>query len=211
MRLRRRGDRGTLPRMQGVLPSWWQPWAGRDVRAAPPLVLPTGAIVACDPLVFLDRARPFARTVPPGTYPVELGLLYKTHGYAAVIFDPAPVAAWLPAVCTGEREPADPRKPRGYGVDAGTGCFTDVATAQRWNQRGDGVDLLARLNQAGYDRLDVAAVDLDGAGNLVAFRSGDGDGTYASYWGVDAGGRALVLMTDFGAFVDDEAWDAPPP
>lgn len=210
--LRGCADRGTLRRMNGVLPSWWKPWSQRDVRVGPALVLPTGKIVACDPLVFLPRAKPFALSVAPGTYPVEIGFSYRTVGYAAVVIDPAPVVAWRPAQRPGEAEPSDPRKPRGYGVDAGTGCFVDVLTAQRWTTQGDGVDLLPLLNRAGYDRRDVATVTIEGAlgGNLVVFRSGDGDGTYCSYWGIDAAGAPVVLMTDFGIFIDFDAWDAAP-
>jgi hypothetical protein len=35
------------------------------------LELPTGTIVACDPLVGSDGAPAFARTVPAGRYPVD--------------------------------------------------------------------------------------------------------------------------------------------
>src|SRR5688500_16282431 len=43
------------------------------VRHAGDLILSTGRIVACDPLVF-PEAEPFTIAVPPGTYPVMLAV-----------------------------------------------------------------------------------------------------------------------------------------
>ncbi len=61
----------------------------------------------------------------------------------------------------------------------------------------DEADLLTRmgpsLNKRGWASL---ALDEEG-GNLLAFRSGVGDGVYASYWGLDSRGRPAVLITDF--------------
>ena len=33
--------------------------------------------------------------------------------------------------------------------------------------------------------------------NVIAFSSGWGDGTYDSYWGLNSGGEAVCLLTDF--------------
>jgi len=63
--------------------------------------------------------------------------------------------------------------------------------------------LHARLNAAGLERGFAASVPLDG-GNLVAFRTGAGDGVYASFWGLDGGGAPVALVTDFGLVREDE-------
>lgn len=63
--------------------------------------------------------------------------------------------------------------------------------------------LHARLDAAGLERGNGATLPLDG-GNLVAFRTGAGDGVYASFWGLDERGAAVALVTDFGLVREDE-------
>jgi hypothetical protein len=46
-----------------------------------------------------------------------------------------------------------------------------------------------------------AVLDSETGANLVSFRSGDGDGCYASYFGLAADGSAACLVTDFGLLV----------
>jgi hypothetical protein len=117
------------------------------VCALGPLVLPTGAIVACDPGFLRVMPQPaFTRRVPPGTYPVLLSLLARGQpdcrdervACAAVRFRDAPVQRWEMALCRGQD--LDSLKPGhffGYGVDGGRGCFVDksavagLAPAQR--------------------------------------------------------------------------------
>jgi hypothetical protein len=44
---------------------------------------------------------------------------------------------------------------------------------------------------------------------VVAFSSGYGDGVYASYWGLDAGGAPAVLCLDFEVLITDVTVDVP--
>jgi len=175
------------------------------------LVLTTGEIVAWDPLVRLRSAPPFARTVAPGSYPVWIGRAcagepsddhHAEIAYATIVFRDVPVAQWLPAVARGEPELTNLRATPGYPVDAGMGCFVDFATARVASEPNE--LLLERLEQAGYGDVydggrDHAIIQIanTAGGNLVVFRSGYGDGIYPSIWGVDAGGAAVVLVTDF--------------
>jgi hypothetical protein len=46
-----------------------------------------------------------------------------------------------------------------------------------------------------------AVLDPETGANIVAFSSGDGDGCYASYFGLAADGSAACLVTDFGLLV----------
>jgi hypothetical protein len=45
-------------------------------------------------------------------------------------------------------------------------------------------------------------VDPESGANLIAFHSGAGDGSYTSYFGFDASGALVALVTDFG--LDEE-------
>lgn len=44
---------------------------------------------------------------------------------------------------------------------------------------------------------DLVLDEVTGA-NLIAFSSGWGDGSYPSFWGYDADGQRVGLVTDFG-------------
>jgi hypothetical protein len=99
----------------------------------------------------------------------------------------------------------EPHQFFGYGVDSGTGSFAS-AEASEW---------LAHAGAPAYEayskRIDAAMIpskpefhpvvnvplgDPKGL-SVVAFASGWGDGSYPSYFGLDAAGRPIVLMTDF--------------
>jgi hypothetical protein len=226
-----------------ILPSWLERWA-EGTLALPeqeiePIVLSSGQIVACDPFVSLEGARPFARSVAPGRYKVRLTLSSGDVALACIRFGRAKVARWEVAGFAG-RPPAGDRAP-GYGVDSGTGCFVDAEVAARhlarerarydavsaklraegvdpedalvWHEAfeselGEGeADLLTRMRPS-LDRRRWASLVLDdGGGNLLAFRSGAGDGVYPSYWGIDSRGRPAVLITDFDLLGEAEEVD----
>ncbi len=68
------------------------------IRQAGDLVLPTGRIVACDPLVF-DEAEPFTVAVGAGSYPVSLAVAKVSEtdqrvAFAKVTFAFADPVAW---------------------------------------------------------------------------------------------------------------------
>jgi hypothetical protein len=174
------------------------------------LVMPTGQLVAADPLVFLnDRAFPVG--VAPGTYPVVLAR-QKDGGDIALallqVRDTRPVR-WEIAVLPGEKPGA-----HFYPVDSGTGAYVDRAVAQtilarqeaeldrqvRGGKQGERKDLLDLLNESGYAAgpSGNVCIDSDTGGNLIAFRSGAGDGSYGVYIGYDASGTVSAFVTDFG-------------
>jgi hypothetical protein len=73
-----------------------------------PLVLATGRIIACDPLVSPETVA-FRTRVPPGTYPVVLSVARYANGdervaRAQVQFSRGRVKAWQMAVQPGQRE-----------------------------------------------------------------------------------------------------------
>lgn len=183
------------------------------------LALPTGRIIACDPYL-LDVEMPFARTVPPGSYPVRVCVAHLKYrndsrdqriAFALVQFQPDMPARWEMAVVAGADLAAlHVGEFYGYGVDAGTGSFMDAAAMQALKRQLDGVDydsaderyfspLSAALDATYTDTRCWANYEIDAATrlNMVAFSSGVGDGEYASYWGLDENNAPLCLVTDF--------------
>ena len=168
------------------------------------LLLPTGRIVACDPSVISGEEEAFVRTVPPGSYPVSLVLAAdaeQTRVAAAILrFNDASPVSWERARTVED----DDLEMTGYGVDSATGCFLDssalsiVATelepTGQWEQR-----IEQALEVAPDDDWFSAniAVSQSPPTNAIAFSSGFGDGLYASWFGLDAAGNAVCLLTDF--------------
>ncbi len=182
------------------------------------LVLTTGSIVANDPFVFFETT-PFTRSVHPGKYPVTIYIAQFKHrnqqsderiAYACVRFKPETLLSWESGQVALPNRPAPkPNESYCYGVDAGTGCFMDVAVTQlfaalektdtvAWERRF--IDPLTEGMDATYKHTrSWATLELEPESglNLIAFSSGWGDGCYPSYWGLDAQGDAACLLTDF--------------
>lgn len=175
------------------------------------LDIETGCIVAADPLV--DPARQaFSRVVGPGLYPVTLYRAKDRIALAELRFALGQPRRWVPALLPGQ----DPRALKadevyGYPVDAGLGSFMDVAgqavlltkvrrTQSRLGPRYSDAysDVLREpLDRAGGAALLYEPLE-DDTGNVAIFQSGWGDGVYPSFWGLDALGQPVLLVTDFG-------------
>ena len=177
------------------------------------LVLPTGRVVASD--VFFFSTEPFKRRLPAGRHPVYL--LSSVRGpdpdlagdVAAAMIRAAPgdPVTWELALVEGQDPTTlQPGEFFGYGVDSGTGCFASVEAVDVLT-RGDGLDEYGeRVHEAMFPSDNVAdwkssvdiTVDPATGTNVIGFSSGFGDGAYPSWFGLDADGRPLVLLTDFG-------------
>lgn len=181
------------------------------------LSLPSGRIVACDPF-FAGVAAPFARSVSPGEYEVHLcradaGEQGERIALARILFQADRVPSiYEPAVL----ELANTNR---YAVESGLGTFMDELTRQEF------VDVMAayyRDEPSGNYYADRLASefkesaldpdDPDDAGawavhrlpgtqmNIAMFASGLGDGLFESFWGLDAHGEPVLLVTDFRVF-----------
>jgi len=179
------------------------------------VILPTGRIVAADPLVQPERP-PFLVTVPPGRYPVTL--LEHDGGIAAAVmrFPGGPVFRWQLAVTAGQDiKTLKANEIFGIPVDAGLASYMDATTYPLMQQReakaraekGERYseyysDVLADELAANGDRYVMHQPVADQPGNVAIFQAGWGDGFYAVYWGLDGEGRPVALLTDFQTYSD---------
>jgi Protein of unknown function (DUF4241) len=177
------------------------------------LNLPSGRVIAADALVE-PTLPPFARSVPPGQYPVRIAIAHlnqdKDQRIAAawLAFGVAPVAVWEAADLEGGPASA-------YGVDSGTGSFLSQEAAAVFAERLSGpyADSVMEQMESNYvDTRNWAMVELPGTDglNLALFSSGFGDGAYASYWGMAETGEAVALLTDFGLLDPPESLERKP-
>jgi uncharacterized protein DUF4241 len=171
----------------------------------------TGRVVASDAYYFTQDL-PFTQWLVAGRHRV-----FVLHAISADPRDDRVAAAMIRA------RPGDPvswemaLRPRqdvsilgpheffGYDVDSGTGSFAS-AEASEW-LAGAGARAYAvyekRVDAAMFpsrnQHVPVVNIPLgDPRGlNVIVFASGWGDGSYPSYFGLDAEGTPLVLMTDF--------------
>ncbi len=165
------------------------------------LVLSTGHVVACDPLVFPD-SRPFQETLPPGRYPLIASIASHDQciSYAFLLLDAQQPVRWEIATLAGQNSRSlKDDQIFGYPVDAGTACFMDVDAATGLQKRFDAdPDYAESLieDSLSHEDLNVTLNPYTGA-NAIIFSSG-GDGFFASYWGYDGQDNIVCLLTDFG-------------
>lgn len=175
------------------------------------LKLPSGRIVAADPFIGLTDTKPFTQAVPAGTFPVRLAVgAFPAGGmrvtFARVDFKVAPVARWTMAV-TADQDLATLKRGYifGYGVDAGTGAFFDERAGKAAAEILEADETAWEAWQTDGEANGAQAVgpysfllDLPlGPANAIMFHSGWGDGYYASWFGYDAQGNVVALVTDF--------------
>ncbi|MFJ8440923.1 DUF4241 domain-containing protein [Kitasatospora griseola] len=164
--------------------------------------MPTGSVIAADPLTVHDRDLPFTVTVPPGAYPVLIAVMHRegrTRGEtpaAMLRIRDTPTATWELALRPGQ----DARllgagEFYGFGVDTGMGCFLDAA----------GRDVLPKLFDQRQRETDLRGVEQrpyaevsapDTGANLIAYPSGVGDGSYPVWIGRDADGEVTCFLAD---------------
>ncbi|WP_354490424.1 DUF4241 domain-containing protein [Mesorhizobium robiniae] len=170
------------------------------------LELPTGEIVACDPLTTETDWPALSRKVRPGHYPVSL---FEAQGRVAVAvlrFRPGTPVRWELATLP-DQDVATLKGDEifGYPVDAGLGSFMDktamalLAARQDKLEYGDYYgEVLAAEFAPNQDRFAMHHPAAGNPLNIAIFWSGWGDGLYPSFWGLDATGEPLLLTTDFG-------------
>jgi hypothetical protein len=189
------------------------------VHALGHLTIRSGRLAACDPFVADWAARDdgFVRRVPTGRFPVDLAIVRDGRGdervaAARVRLAERAAVRWELARCDQGSAARSPiASLDGYGVDSGTGCFydpiastTDDAATDAWlttMHAGREPGWSACLATVGERH--VAPGDRGADRDVALFTSGDGDGWYRSYWGVDEAGFTVELVTDFDLLTED--------
>jgi hypothetical protein len=194
---------------------------GRRTLELPGLWLPTGHVVACDPLAH-QNPQPFTRTCPPGCYSVFLHLLPNENriAYAELRLSPTSVARWEMAVVA-DQDPATLAADEifGYPVSAGLGSFMDATTVPLLDQHDAslqaqlGDDYISYYDDYLAEHLENDALTghehcllqpyPDQPNNVAVFQSGYGDGFYATYVGLDAAGQPVKFVTEFIDIAND--------
>jgi hypothetical protein len=160
------------------------------------LVLPTGRIVVSDPI--LDPFnKPFSVSVAPDTYAVLLSLINDEVALIMVNFAEEQPVRWQRT------------KPESFGVDSATGCLMDHEVC-RFLRRKAQVDKYERYSRRFQDTLDENGglwgsycVDRSSGANVVLFRTWGGDGAFPSFFGYNASGDVVCLVTDMFLCLDN--------
>jgi hypothetical protein len=169
------------------------------------LLLPSGRIVACDPLVAQDR-KPFVQSVPPGRYVVDLAIAKRERdgdervAFGRILFSRMTPVIWVKALRQDEKvEATQDGEAFGYPVSSNTASFMDAETA--------GMFRLATMAEVDQLLDDLVAKfkptrtwlehSLDEKHNVMLFSSGYGKGVYPSYFAIDEAGDVCLLVTVF--------------
>ncbi|MGW4127061.1 DUF4241 domain-containing protein [Amycolatopsis japonica] len=167
------------------------------LRDAGTLRMTSGRLVAADPAFLDSDAAHFTVTVPPGEYRVVVSVIrfvdepsHERVVAAKLVVADVPVATWEAALWPGQNALfLGDGEFYGYGVDSGTGCFTDAdALPEEMDD-----ELLEKFEEVD-PHIDVTP---DGAdGNIIAFTTGWGDGSYPTWIGRAADGTPVCFVTD---------------
>ncbi len=187
--------------------------------------LPTGYVIAADPLVYLDESQPYSKSVKPGHYPVQACVAsvdeYDQRIAAVRIqFRKEPALQWVLAVTDEKVHQSKNEADRfeGFVVDAGIASFCDLQTQVFYTEF---TDEYCREHPDGniYDDFFAPAFKKNAKDqnnpndrgewlnfqlpnepsfNVVMFHSGWGDGVYPSYWGMNEKNEICSLVVDLG-------------
>lgn len=191
-------------------------------RNAGILELPSGELVACDPLSFLET-EPFDIQIDPGRYPVLLFVAELRDesrlAYAMLEVSREKTVRWQQAYV---QEDDDNRRTLldppdgGYPVDSSVGCFMDAHTAgvlmnythtvmdeddefpgalhgEMSRQSRQG----KKISWANLDLRQALGIHSGQTLNMIAFETGFGPGLYETWIGLDKEGRVTRVVSDF--------------
>ncbi len=175
------------------------------------LILPTGRLVACDPLTY-PESDPFELEVPRGVHPVHAIIAHlrdqREVAYISVEFESASANRWQVAHVDGEEQPSW-REARsiGFPVESGVAALMDESTATRILDAlltEDGEEEFSRTVHRGLSRArrgggfgaGEVSLGADFEGNAVVFEVDDG--VYTTYLGSTPGGTTTRFVVDLG-------------
>ena len=186
--------------------------------------LPTGEILACDPLVELGEAKTYLQKTPVGKFPVKICVVpSKDYGdrYACVKveFNKNKPVVYELAVTGNEEEMNEAGEDEyyGFGVDAGMGCVADKKSQDEYSkywkkleEEGNADnpydDIFEELLEESFKKSPKYQRDCgdwanfiipDTDLNILVFASGWGDGYYPCYFGYDEKGELCGFYIHF--------------
>ncbi len=179
------------------------------------IILPTGRLIACDPLITNDM-KEFKIHFPQGEFPV---LVHKERdsnciAYVEVVFGEEEIVEWKLATTEDQNiEELKGEEIFGYPVESGMGCLMDFETQDCLNHLENrlfhrkGAEFMGIYEEFFHDHFfdENGAIDQfaflkpdeEKPGNLFAFETGYGDGFYASYIGFGIDNQPIKLLTEF--------------
>lgn len=179
------------------------------------IYLPTGKLVACDPLITNDM-QSFSIQFPKGDFTV---LLHKEResncvAYAEIVFSDFEISSWKLATTDSQNiKDLAEGEVFGYPVKSGMGCFMDVETQESLNDlekmlyRRKGVDFKGIYEEFFHEYFfdENGAIDQyaflkpseELPGTIFAFETGYGEGFYASYIAFDKNNTPVKIVTEF--------------
>lgn len=177
--------------------------------------LPTGKLVACDPLITNDM-REFKVHFPDGEFPVLVHKEKESNciAYVEIVFGDDEIANWKLATTDGQNvEDLKGEEIFGYPVESGMGCFMDVETQESLNFleqklfHRKGADFMGIYEEffhehffdenGAIDQFAFLKPDEEKQGAIFAFETGYGEGFYASYIGFGKDNNPLKIITEF--------------
>lgn len=185
--------------------------------------LPTGEILACDPLVELGEVRTYLQKTPLGKFPVKIAVvLSEDYGdrYACVKVEFSknkPIVYELAVTRTEEgMDEAKEDEYYGFGVDAGMGCVADKKAQEEYSKywkklEEEGADnpyddIFEELLEESFKKFPKYQRDGGDWANFIipnsdlnipVFASGWGDGVYPCYFGYDEKGELCGFYIHF--------------
>ncbi|MHA6697120.1 DUF4241 domain-containing protein [Chryseobacterium sp. A321] len=179
------------------------------------LHLPTGELVACDPLITSDM-KPFTRRLKSGDYPM---LIHKEResscvAYIELVCADTPVVDWELGLTQGQ----DPKELAsgeifGFPVESGMAAYMDSDTQNELSlleqtlYERKGVDFMGLYEEffheeffdenGAIDQFALLTPNKEKKGQVFAFEAGYGEGFYASYFGLDSSGEIVKVVSEF--------------
>lgn len=179
------------------------------------IILPTGRLIACDPLITNDM-KEFKIHFPQGEFPV---LVHKERdsnciAYVEIVFGEEEIVEWKLATTEDQNiEELKGEEIFGYPVESGMGCLMDFETQDCLNHlekklfHRKGAEFMGIYEEFFHDHFfdENGAIDQfaflkpdeEKPGNLFAFETGYGEGFYASYIGFGIDNQPIKLLTEF--------------
>lgn len=177
-------------------------WRISVVRAGT-LCLPSGQIVACDPLTGRMR-EPFVQAVMPGRYAVDLSLgldvaeKVERALFARILFTKNKPVIWVKALCENETAAREEQgEAFGFVVRSGTAAYMDQETAALFhlNSMKDVDQFLDRLVSNYRPERNWLNYAVDGEHNLILVSAEKGPGPLPTYYAIDDDGDICLALT----------------